>query len=59
MSMTRVGLSENKKYAAGYDAIFGKRKPPARQVKTKSPIVKKVEKKTAVRNNLTKKKGRG
>lgn len=26
MSIVRVGLSENKKFADGYDAIFGKKK---------------------------------
>ena len=26
MTILRVGLSENKKYAAGYDAIFRKKK---------------------------------
>lgn len=27
MSIVRVGLSENKDFANGYDAIFGKKKP--------------------------------
>ena len=29
MSIVRVGLSENAKYADGYDAIFGKKKKAA------------------------------
>ena len=27
MSIIRVGLSQTKKYAEGFDAIFGKKKP--------------------------------
>jgi CDGSH-type Zn-finger protein len=45
MSLVRMGLSENKKYADGYDAIFGK--SPKTKVAAKKPA-----KKTAVRNNL-------
>jgi hypothetical protein len=29
MTIVRVGLGENKKFATGYDAIFGKKKPKA------------------------------
>jgi hypothetical protein len=29
VSIVRVGLSENQKFADGYDAIFGKKKPAA------------------------------
>lgn len=42
MSIVRVGLSENKGFAEGYEAIFGKKKPAA-----KKPTAKKVAKKKA------------
>jgi hypothetical protein len=29
MSIVRVGLSETKNFAEGYEAIFGKKDPPA------------------------------
>ncbi|MBL8793943.1 MAG: hypothetical protein JNM56_08560 [Planctomycetia bacterium] len=31
MSIIRVGLSESKKFAEGYDAIFGNKKKPAEE----------------------------
>ncbi len=35
MSIVRIGLAETKKFAAGYDAIFGKKKEaPAKKPKT-------------------------
>ncbi len=46
MSIIRVGLAETKKFAAGYEAIFGKTKSidkPA--AKTKKPVAKKKSKK--------------
>lgn len=50
MSIVRVGLSENKKYADGYDAIFGKKKGGAKkaaapQAAAKKPAGKKPAKK--------------
>jgi CDGSH-type Zn-finger protein len=40
MSLVRVGMSENKKYGDGFDAIFGKKKTAA-----KKPAAKKDKKK--------------
>ena len=38
VSIVRVGLGETKNYAAGYEAIFGKRKSkPAKKAKPKKP----------------------
>jgi hypothetical protein len=34
MSIVRVGLSETKKFAAGYDTIFRKKARPAKKAKT-------------------------
>lgn len=49
MSIVRVGLSENQKFAEGYDAIFGKKKPaakkPAPKAAAKKPAPKKPGKK--------------
>jgi len=50
VSIVRVGLSENKKYADGYDAIFGKKKGGAKkaaapQAAAKKPAGKKPAKK--------------
>ena len=47
MSIVRVGLSENAKYADGYDAIFGKKKAAAKKpaAKAKKPTGKKAGKK--------------
>ncbi|OWK41582.1 hypothetical protein [Fimbriiglobus ruber] len=47
MSIVRVGLSENKGYGDGYDAIFGKKKSPAAAAKKPAPAVKKPAKKAA------------
>jgi hypothetical protein len=44
MSIVRIGLSETKKFAAGYDAIFGKKARSARKAKPaakKKPAKKK------------------
>lgn len=38
MSIVRVGLAETKKFAEGYDAIFGKKKTTA---KTDKPAARK------------------
>jgi hypothetical protein len=35
VSIVRVGMSENNKYADGYDAIFGGKKKPAEAKKAK------------------------
>ena len=44
MSIVRIGLAETKKFGAGYDAIFGKKKEaPAK--KTKAAAKKKKTKK--------------
>ena len=47
MSIVRVGMSENKGYGAGYDAIFSTKKKakPAAVVATKPPVAKKPAKK--------------
>lgn len=39
MSIVRIGMAENKKYADGYAAIFGKKKP----AKKAAPAAKKDE----------------
>ncbi len=36
MSIVRVGLGETKKFAEGYDAIFGKKKPQAKKTRSSS-----------------------
>ncbi len=47
MSIVRVGLSENKGFADGYDAIFGKKKPAAKKLaaSAKKPVKKTKKKK--------------
>jgi hypothetical protein len=53
MSIVRIGMAENKNYAAGYDAIFGKKgaakKPTAKRKAdpkaAKRPTAKKAAKK--------------
>ncbi len=47
MSIIRVGLSETKQFAEGYEAIFGKKKPAPKKSKTpkKSASAKKKSKK--------------
>jgi hypothetical protein len=39
VTIVRVGLGETKKFSAGYDAIFGKKKSSASK-KAKSPAAK-------------------
>ena len=42
MSIVRIGLGENKKFAAGYEAIFGKKSPGNDEAgKAKKPSAKK------------------
>jgi hypothetical protein len=36
MTIVRVGLGENKKFAAGYDAVFGKKKPKTPKTPTRA-----------------------
>jgi len=47
VSIVRVGLSENKGFAEGYDAIFGKKKPAVKKSPSaaKKPPKKKAGKK--------------
>ena len=40
MSIVRVGLSENKKFAEGYEAIFGKKKEAKEPAETAKPAAK-------------------
>ena len=47
MSIVRVGMSEKKKYAEGYDAIFGKKKTSAKKPSAKKPAAKKPAAKVA------------
>ena len=47
MSIVRIGLAETKKFAEGYDAIFGKKQadePRAEEEKTEEAKAKKVAK---------------
>ena len=37
MSIIRIGLAETKKFADGYEAIFGKKKKEDKPVKAKKP----------------------
>lgn len=47
VSIVRIGLAENKKFADGYDAIFGKKKAQEeKQEKQDKPKNKENEKKT-------------
>jgi hypothetical protein len=41
VSIVRVGLSENEKYASGYDAIFGKKKGGAKKAAAPKASAKK------------------
>jgi hypothetical protein len=41
MSIVRVGLAETKKFAEGYDAIFGKKKSKSEAKKQRTPTRKK------------------
>jgi hypothetical protein len=45
MSIVRVGLAETKKFAEGYDAIFGKKKSRSESKRPKSSAKKKKSKK--------------
>lgn len=45
MSIVRIGLAETKKFAEGYEAIFGKKKEE-KQEKEEKPKTKEVPKKT-------------
>ncbi len=45
MSIVRVGMSENKKYATGFDAIFAKKKAGAKKATATKPAKKKAGKK--------------
>ena len=48
MSIVRVGMSENKGYAEGYEAIFGKKSSgvSGKSAPKKSPVAKKTGKKS-------------
>ena len=47
MSIVRIGLAETKKFADGYDAIFGKKKGETeKQEKEDKPKTKESEKKS-------------
>lgn len=45
MSIVRIGLAEGKKFGAGYDAIFGKKKAAPKAAAAKKPAAKKGKKK--------------
>jgi hypothetical protein len=45
MSIVRVGLAETKRFAEGYNAIFGKKKSKSESKKPKSSAKKKKAKK--------------
>jgi hypothetical protein len=47
VSIVRVGLSETKKFADGYSAIFGKRKGPAKSAPAKPAARSAAKKKPA------------
>jgi hypothetical protein len=48
MSIVRVGMSEDGKFAEGYEAIFGAKKP-AKTATAKKPAAKKPAKKPAAK----------
>ncbi len=54
MSIVRVGMSEDGKFAEGYEAIFGKAKPEKKPAK--APAAKKPAKKPAAKKPAAKKK---
>ncbi len=59
MSIVRIGLGENKKFAAGYDAIFGGKKKAAQESTSAKPRTTKATKtkaKTAKAKKKTTKK---
>ena len=47
VSIIRVGLAETKKFADGYDAIFGKKPAQAAAAAAKAPAAKKKKEKKA------------
>jgi hypothetical protein len=49
VSIVRVGLSETKKFAEGYDAIFGKRSAKSDKAKKPRPAAKSKAKKKPAR----------
>jgi hypothetical protein len=55
VSIVRVGMSEDSKFAEGYDAIFGKQ--PAKKSAAKKPAAKKpAAKKPVAKKSAAKKK---
>ncbi len=59
MSIVRVGMAEDEKFGAGYDAIFGKKnnaaKKPAAKAPAKKTATKATAKKPAKKSNSKKK----
>ncbi len=61
MSIVRIGMSEDGKFADGYDAIFGKKSPNGNGKAEKKPAAKKpaakkpVAKKAAAKKPIKKK----
>jgi len=55
VSIVRIGLAETKKFAEGYDAIFGKRQP-AGAAKPKKPAKKPARGKAKARGKKKSKK---
>lgn len=59
MSIVRVGMAEDEKFGAGYDAIFGKKdsaaKKPAAKAPAKKTTTKASAKKPAKKSNSKKK----
>ena len=59
MSIVRVGMAEDEKFGAGYDAIFGKKnstaKKPTPKAAAKKPAPKAAAKKPAKKVNSKKK----
>jgi hypothetical protein len=59
MSIVRVGMAEDEKFGAGYDAIFGKKdssaKKPAAKASAKKTSTKATAKKPAKKGNAKKK----
>jgi hypothetical protein len=47
VSIVRVGLAETKNFSEGYDAIFGKKKAPAKKAKATTAKAPGKKKKTA------------
>ena len=56
MSIVRVGLAETRKFAEGYDAIFGKKKDAEAQEAEASPPAKAKASKATARKKKAKKK---